>query len=84
MKNVSSYLIKFKNIKPPKRAILNKFNEIVYEVCGIKLKNYEVGIQHHIIFVTTNPIVKSEIILNKGRILREMSEGGFNMVKEIR
>jgi len=72
MKNLSNYLGKFKNIKPPKRSILNKFIEVVYEVCGIQLKNFEVGIQNHIIFVTTNPTVKSEIVLNKGKIIREM------------
>lgn len=82
MKNVSDYLLKFKNIKPPKRSVLNKFTEVVYEVCGVKLKNYEMSLQNNIIFVTTNPIIKSEIILNKGRIIREME--GFGFVKEIR
>lgn len=84
MKNVSSYLEKFKHIKPPKRTVLNKFIEVVYEVCGVKLKNFEIGIQNHIVFVTTNPTIKSEIVLNKGEILRKLNESGHNSIKEIR
>lgn len=74
MKELSNYLGKFKRLKPPKRTVQNAFIEAVKEECGISLKQHEIGVHGTSIFLTTNPVIKNEVILKKASLLRKLSE----------
>lgn len=86
MRDLRQYLQKFQTIQAPDRTVRNTFIKVVERTCGITLKNYEVSVQRTTIFVTTNPVVKSEIILRRAAILREcrMELLGKDAIREIR
>ena len=86
MRGITEYLKKFKHIEPPERTVREVFISTVYSVCGISLKNHEVSLQYQTIFLHCNPIVKNEVLLRRGEILRVCQEGllGKRSIREIR
>jgi len=87
MKNIQQYLQgKLKSFSPTERVIRDMFIESVESVCEVQLRPYEVKVARQTIFITTNPIVKSEVMINKGEILRRCKEKllGKETIRDIR
>ena len=83
--SIASYLDKFTTLKPPESFVRDLVIESVYAVCGITLKKYEISSKDRIVYITTNPIVKNEIIQKRGMIIKKITEKArHSAVVEIR
>ncbi len=59
--------------------------EVVLDVCNITLKQHEISVHGSSVFVTTNPVIKNEIMLKKALILRNLSQKTLGIkIAEIR
>ena len=87
VKNISSFLDKFKKLEPPKRSILDAFVRVLDRTLGIFIKESEVTVERGVIYLSTHPSIKSEVMLNKARLLRALNEelsSGKKVVSDIR
>lgn len=71
---IHRYFERFSKLKPPERFVRERVIEDVYAVCGITLRPFEVSVQGSVVYITTNPVVKSEIMLKKQVILKRIRD----------
>lgn len=85
-KDVRLFLSKFNAIKPPERAIVEDVIKVIVHVLGITVRRAEISVRGRTVYITTTPVIKSEIVLNKSKILRELSKSNLvgRAVKDIR
>lgn len=82
---IRSYFDKFTTLRPPQRFIGGIFIEACYAICGITIKEHEVSVRDTVIYLTTNPIVKSEILDKRREILLRVCERARSrVITEIR
>jgi len=87
MKDLQHFLRgKLKKFSPSDSIIRDTFVEVVEGECDIRLKNFEVKVSRDVIFVTTNPVIKSEIMIRRAAILRACSERllGKESIRDVR
>ena len=84
MFRIDSYLARFKNLTPPEDVVVDICIPAIFDVCGITLKRHEITVQRNIVSITTNPVVKHEILIKKAEILRRIQEKAMGKVREIR
>ena len=73
-RDISSFFDKFLNIIPPDRFIKEVFIAVVSDIVGLTLQVRQVSVQGSILYVNADYTIKSEIILNKAKILQALSE----------
>jgi len=73
-KDISSFLSRFERLTPPERSIKKAFQDIAKEVLGVTVHEKEMSIRGGVLYINTNSVLKSEIVINKARILRDLSE----------
>lgn len=73
-REITPFLKKFSHLTPPEKSVRTHFITTVHELLGVSLREHEVVYRNNIIFLTTNPTVKSEIILHRGTLLRTLKE----------
>lgn len=69
MKKVSEYLTLFRKLTPPHRAIKRSTTQIIKQQLGITLSEHDVGVRAGIVYVSAPSVLKSEISLNKERLV---------------
>lgn len=74
MKNISHFLRRFKNIKPPHKFIKEEFISLILKDINLDLKQNDVNISNNKIQITSNSMIKTEIILNKKSIIKKLNE----------
>lgn len=84
MKNILYFLGRFKNIKPPHKFIKEEFISLILEDMKIDLKQNDMNINNNKIQITSNPIIKTEVILNKENILKKLNENLVQYNTEIK
>lgn len=82
LKNLSSLLEKFKNIKNPKEDRIN-IAKIICDSSGIKINESQISVTKNILSIKTNNYIKTEIFLKKEKILEELTKNKF-YIKDIR
>jgi len=83
--DVSSFLKRFNSLKPPERFVQEHVCEAVKTVCGIRLRKRDMSVRGKMVYITTSPAAKSEIILHKQAILKILSRGvSEGVIQDIR
>ena len=82
MKNLSSLLEKFKNIKNPKEDKI-KIATIVSKEISKEITEDKISITKNILSIKTDNYLKTEIFLKKEKILEELKVNNF-FIKDIR
>lgn len=82
---IRSYFDKFTILRPPQSFVRSIFIDACYAVCGITLKPHEVNVRDTVVYVTTNPIIKSELLEKRQEILsRVCDRARARVISEIR
>ncbi|PIT96529.1 hypothetical protein COT82_02735 [Candidatus Campbellbacteria bacterium CG10_big_fil_rev_8_21_14_0_10_35_52] len=84
MFNISNFLEKFKNITPPNKFIKDIFISVVKNTTNILLKKNDLDVRNGTIFISTDPIIKNEIFLQKDEIMKQIVKNLNKYKKTIR
>ena len=71
---LSSYLSKFKSLAPPDDFLRTYIAELITEELGIHFHKESVEISRGIIYIKEAPIIKNEIFLRRGLLLKKINE----------
>lgn len=84
--NIGGFLDRFKSFKPPKKFMQDEAVEAINRVIGVSVSPDDIEKRGAVIYVKTkNQALKSQIFMNKEKILSEFSKKfGSNCPKEIR
>lgn len=78
--NIKDYLNKFKIILKEKDDFYDSIIEIINNVINIKINKNNIKIKNNFIFIKSSPIIKSEIFINKDKILSLLKEKNINII----
>ncbi len=82
---IRSYFDKFTTLRPPQRFIGGMVIDACYAICGITLKEHEVVVRDSVVYITTNPMIKNEILERRSEILSRVCERArTRVITEIR
>lgn len=85
LNNLDQFLQKFRHIIPRETLIKDAFIQVIHEIFSLSLNKKEITVRGKIIFLSTSPIIKQEIFLQKENILKLLSEKvGENFITEIK
>ncbi len=75
MKNISEFLIKFKNLQSNDNLIEDELKEIINEVFYIDNNDYKIVFKKPYLTIKTfNPILKSEFFIKRKNIINKIEE----------
>jgi exoribonuclease II len=83
MDNISAYLEKFKKLKNPRDAKEN-IARVIKEVTGFDIAISEFRLQKAVLFLNTNPYLRTEIYSKKAFILDEIKKQKIETVIDIK
>ena len=72
MKNLSDYLKKPQNIINDLILDKQKITAIINSVVGVNIKTEDVDIKKRTIYLKVRPIIKSEVLIRKKKILNQL------------
>lgn len=75
---------KFKNITPPDKFVKDVFIGVVKDAVNIELEKDNLDVRNGTIFISIDPIIKSEIFLKKTEIMKNLTEKLEGYKKTIR
>ncbi len=83
---IGIFLKKFKDLKTPKKFILDETFKIIQNISGVFFNLKDIEQKGGIIFIKTkNSVKKNEIFINKEKILKELfKKFGLTAPKDIR
>ena len=85
MKNISDFLGRFKKIKPPHKFIKEEFISLVKKDIDFDLNKEDIDIKNNKIQITSDStIIKTEIILKKNNLLKELNKNLIQYNTEIK
>lgn len=59
--------------------------KVIYKVINIEIKKEDIKVKNNILILKSNPYLKSEISLNKEKILKEFKKEGIEtLIKDIK
>ncbi|MFB6305872.1 MAG: hypothetical protein ABEH43_02590, partial [Flavobacteriales bacterium] len=65
MKDISSYLDKFKEMSAPGGVVKEIAAEVIEDVCGVKIKKNDISYQNNVIFINISGAPKNRIFIKK-------------------
>lgn len=74
MKEIKELLLKFNKLLFLETYRINIIKEVILRVVNLNIKSKEIQIKNNIIYLKIKPIYKSEILVKKRDILRELKE----------
>ncbi len=74
MEKIGSFLERFKDIAIPDEAIRNNLSDIILSLTGEKINFRNISIKDGVARIVCSPSIKSEIFIQKARILKEIQE----------
>ena len=85
MKEIESFLEKFKKLLRYDREIKKTITEIIKNSVNIYIKESEIKIQNKVLYIKANPYIKNEIFIKKDLILERLKKSLKNkIIKDIR
>lgn len=75
MENIQFFLEKFKKIEVPNSDLIKALQSTILKNTGIDVPKNKINIQRNQIFIQVSPIEKSEIILKKPLIIKDLEDG---------
>ncbi|MFA6355170.1 MAG: hypothetical protein WCW65_01970 [Candidatus Paceibacterota bacterium] len=73
-KHIKDYLNKFKEILFSKEEIYKIIGDIIEKNISIKIEQKNISIKSNIIYIKTSPVVRNEILIQKEKILKDLSQ----------
>ena len=67
--NISSYLEKFRNIKPPNDSIKKVVIDVISIELGVDLLTENLNVKNNIVYINSSPTLKNEVLFNKKELL---------------
>lgn len=84
MFNIGNFLEKFKNITPPDKFVKDVLIGVVKDTVNIDIEKDNIDVRNGTIFITVDPIIKSEIFFKKSEIIKSLTEKLKKYKKTIR
>ncbi len=85
MQNIQDLLARYAHITPPDAAVKKAVLHSVEEVVGITLHRSDVSVVRGVVYIQSDPTIKSALFVQKEEILKKAQEMvGKENVKEIR
>lgn len=87
MNPLASLLERFRSLKPPEASLKKALVRALSQVANLDISIEKVRLSQDVAFLDVEPIVKSEVFLKKGELLRrvkELLETGDRTLKDIR
>ncbi len=85
MNNLEGFLKKFRLIVGARESERSAVSDVLTSVLGVKLSEDSIVIKNKTISINCSPIIKSQIFLNKSKILAELNKNpGLKNVADIR
>lgn len=72
--HIKDYLNKFKEILFSKEEIYKIIGDIIEKNISIKIEQKNISIKSNIIYIKTSPIIHNEILIQKEKILKDLSQ----------
>jgi hypothetical protein len=72
--HIKDYLNKFKELLFSKEEIYKIIGDIIEKNVSIKIEQKNILIKSNIIYIKTSPIVHNEILIQKEKILKDLSQ----------
>lgn len=72
--HIKDYLNKFKEILFSKEEVYKIIKDIIEKNLSIKIEQKNILIKSNIIYIKTSPIVHNEILMQKDKILKDLSQ----------
>lgn len=83
MKNLSSLLLKFKNLKDPKEELAT-LARLISEIVGKEITQTQIVLKDDVVYLQVSPYIKTEIYMKKESILEFLCKNNFQKVKDLR
>ncbi len=74
LQGIQHFLKRFQVLTPPEGVAKRMVVEQVERVCGIALTEKQVRIQGTVAYIQANSVLRNELMLRKGEILRRIRE----------
>lgn len=71
---LSSFLAKYKNLKPADDFKKETVKDIIFKIVGLEIDKKNISVVNQVIYLNISPKAKAEIYMNKNRIIKELSE----------
>lgn len=84
MFNIGNFLERFKNITPPDKFVKDVFIYVVKDAVNIEIEKDDLDVRNGTIFISIDPIIKSEIFLKKNEIMKNLTKKLKEYKKTIR
>jgi len=72
--HIKDYLNKFKEILFSKEEIYKIIGDIIEKNISIKIEQKNISIKSNIIYIKTPPVIHNEILIQKEKILKDLSQ----------
>lgn len=72
--HIKDYLNKFKEILFSKEEIYKIIGDLIEKDVSIRIEQKNISIKSNIIYIKTSPIVHNEILIQKEKILKDLSQ----------
>jgi len=73
MFDIGKYLGKFKRMSESRDFLRNTVSDVINEVCKIEINPKSIDVKSGIVRINERPIIKSEIFINKTKILSTLA-----------
>ena len=73
MELLNLFLNKFSNLTLPDDSLKRIFIELLAADYKIEIKRDQLSVKQKVLFINTSPIIKSEIFINKHKILNKLN-----------
>lgn len=83
MWNISRYLHKFKNLTPKQDEVRESIINILKEDYNIEIDKENISYRNKKVFISTHPLIKNEIFINKKKLLDRIKEKNVYKVEDI-
>jgi len=70
MKELRTYLDKYKSLTPPEASISKIFLDVVYRECGLQLTTHHIRLVRGGVHLECHPTMRSELLTCAPRVLR--------------
>lgn len=72
--HIKDYLNKFKELLFSKEEVYRIISLVIEKNINIKIEQKNISIKSNIIYIKTSPVVHNEILINKEKILKDLSQ----------
>ncbi len=76
--HIKNYLDKIRNVLLSKEEAYDLISSSIYNNISVKIEKKFIQIKGNIIYIKASPLVRNEILINKDKILKDLSSLSIN------